>query len=165
MWLYISGINAVTILLAQAEALPGWVTPAAIGAQTVLLVPVLYWIGWKQLPEESKQRTSLLKMAEAEREKDRASRHGIAEKFQDVIADMYEKNNEQRAADRREYRESLSEILNHGKDENNRVIDALKSELSALRAEFQTLRAELLTLRNEFGKGVSSGGSSKQSGS
>lgn len=109
------------ILLAQVpiDSLSGgsgWIGAGLLGA-------VLSWLLFVHLPSKDKQLLDYIKMSNDEREKERASRHELAEIFQKAIFSMHIEHGEDAKADRDSF-----------ENRQNRLEDALKVQTAELKA-------------------------------
>lgn len=141
------------MLFAQVDpvsGLAGWITAAGTVG---LLAPVLYWLCYVHLPAKDKQILELLNMHSVEQEKDRLARHQSSDEFKRAVAeqrvehtkdlDRHEQRTQQMIAVlkaesaevRKEFRESLKEIITHCERESTRNVDAFRLELESFRNE------------------------------
>lgn len=120
---------------------------------------ILGWLFLKHLPEKDAQLKEYMQAKDArlkealdakdaqakellgqwndERERDRIVRHEQAKFFQLAIADFQKRGEEDGKVSRKEFKETLHEILAHCKDETSKMGDAVRAELRLLHQQYQ----------------------------
>jgi hypothetical protein len=98
----------------------GWVTAiASVG----LLGPVLYWLCYHHLPNKDKQLKEILDAKDQVIER-------VSEKHEKIVLAMAEKHEAIQHAQGAEFKEALTQILQHCRDESARDREAFKAEIS-----------------------------------